>query len=367
MTVPRPPFSLLLAASLSLGLCSLTGAQDGRPTELEQDHPERPTQGQEENGARRSSVLSRLPGASLAPRLIPAGVRILGDRALQRIGPVVQREREFFRSLSQWMSGDPQLFEGFGVADSPRASEQRIRGVRGQSGDTEILRLRFRTPQEAETYALNRSDTLRYPTMVEVRGNQVVQIHSPKLLDPGYAARLREGAWRGLPHAGGAPTVAATYLSADEFFVEGRTSHPEFRAALDEAIRAIHQNTMTPSPTEGEIRTDRLAAGFDRSGDSATVWYSGDPDNAERIAAHAARFQAESRALANRERKKPQALGKPKPKPLTRGARKPLTSARTKPKPQGSRGPRASGTNPKPVQEGAGSVFERLVTKPLGK
>ena len=365
MTTARPLF--LLATGFALSLCTLAGAQDvpdSKPAQLSE------RQGDE------ASVMTRHPGV------------MLEQRGLEQVVSVATRERAYLRAMRDWLTGNTDM--GF---TSSRIDERRVRGLRGQSGQTEIQRLRFRSAEEAQAYALNSSNTLEYPTLIEVRGRQVVQIRSPRLLDVEQAARIREGAWLGLPHPEGPPSVAATYLAADEFYVEGQPSNASFNRTLEGAVAAIRNRNPVPmsaDATSGEVRNEDFAAGFDGS----SVWYSGDPAKAERITAHAERFRADSRALrkpsqSDRGRRpgKPKPGTKPgptdqdrpttkpgsKPRPGTKPGAKPGAKPGTKPRPTDQDRPTTKpkpaqrAQAPKPVQEGAGSAFQRLVTKPMEK
>jgi hypothetical protein len=121
------------------------------------------------------------------------------------------------------------------VERSPRVFQSH--GVRTHVGETEITRLRFPSKQHAERYVLFAASN-RAPRLVEVRGTQVVIASGPDLADPKKAAEIREAAWGGLPHVAGPPSVAATFITKDEFFFETRVPSRGKGDPIEEAFEA---------------------------------------------------------------------------------------------------------------------------------
>ncbi|MBL4848101.1 MAG: hypothetical protein JKY65_21505 [Planctomycetes bacterium] len=306
----------LIAAGIALGVPALANAQSAE----EEQKPERTAQPQ---GAEQRGLFPRT--RAFASRLLPTRAGALAKRALQRVAPLVAQEREYLRNLTAWLGGGSYGFVGGRVSDTKVTREQQVRGVEAQIGHTKIQRLRFRTAEAAQEFALHQA-VVRYPTLIEVRGNQVLQIQGRELLDPERATRLRERAWEGLPHAPGAPSLAAVYLGPDEFYLESRISNPDLRRSFERALEGIRARVTDES---GEIRTDDFAARVEHSPQlGSTVWFARQPRNADRIAAHAKAFQEASRRLSD-----------------------------------SAKGSASRGSS----HEGAGSTLERLLTRPMSR
>ena len=213
-------------------------------------------------------------------------------------------------------------------ASTPPAADAYTTG-RGLAIDmegVEVQRLRFRDAAEAQRYALYAAPTDRYPTSVEVRGRQVVLIHGEGLADPERAAQLREAAWDGLPAPDGPPSVAATYLASDQFFIENRTKDPELRRAIERAVEAAEERQK--AGVEGfEVDQSgariRLPNGFrseiEREGATERVWAAPSEEEAAEIEAQADAFAEGSAAQEGQQKPSAKTAQKGKPSPKKRG------------------------------------------------
>ncbi|HBP23095.1 MAG TPA: hypothetical protein DEA08_35650 [Planctomycetes bacterium] len=220
------------------------------------------------------------------------------------------------------------------------------RGLAVELEGLEVQRLRFRNPAEAQRYALYAVPTDRHPMSVEVRGRQVVVIHGEGLADPERATELRAAAWDGLPAPEGPPSVAATYLDDDQFFIENRTKDPELRRAIQGALEAAEERQK--AGVEGfEVDQSgariRLPSGFQseiaQDGAAQRIWAAPSSEEAAEVEAAADAFAEDSTELAEQAAeqagKKPGKLKKPAKKP---GKHKPKGKTPKKPqKPSGKK------------------------------
>lgn len=231
------------------------------------------------------------------------------------------------------------------------------RGLAVELDGLEVERLRFRNAAEAERYALYAVPTDRHPMSVEVRGRQVVVIHGEGLADPEQAAEIREAAWDGLPAPEGPPSVAATYLDSDQFFIENRTKDPELRRAIERAVEAAEERQK--AGVEGfEVDENgariNLPSGFqsevEREGAVDRIWAAPNAEAAEAIEEAADTFAEDSEELSGEVSDKPKSATK--------------TTAQNKGKSKGKTKSKAKG---KTAQKGKAKGKTAQKTKPSAR
>jgi hypothetical protein len=227
-----------------------------------------------------------------------------------------------------------------GEPQAPPAPVRTARGVRVSVGEASVERLRFRSADEAQRFAIYAADTTRYPHSIEVRGRQMVIVHGDVLRDPARAAKLRDAVWGTLPHAPGTPAVAATFLAPQEFFLETHIKNKELDGQIDRAISASKKKVAEGGErAEGiEVNGDRVnvemgfKAELERTSEGGYVWFAKDPKRAEGVASYATDFRATSAALAAKSTSKDQGQSTTKgDEQIRTGAGSRISSEITKP------------------------------------
>ncbi|MBL4846030.1 MAG: hypothetical protein JKY65_10930 [Planctomycetes bacterium] len=223
-------------------------------------------------------------------------------------------------------------FRSMGIGTPKRpAEETRYRyGVSAKVGDVSVERLRFPNAEDAQNYALYVADTNRQPVAIEVRGRQVVTTRGEALEDPVKAAAIRKAAWDVLPHAPGAPTVAATYLSNGDYFLETRIKNEDLDSQIDGGLAAARKQAAKGTShvqAYGDqvwATMDTFAAHIQRRKDGeGSVWVTLDPARADALARYASDYKRASRKLgpvAVRPTRPARATPPAKPKKTYEGA-----------------------------------------------
>jgi hypothetical protein len=144
----------------------------------------------------------------------------------------------------------------------------RARGVWAKVGGLEVLRFRFPSEDHAQRFAIYAAETEGHPTLLEVRGKQLVIARGERLRDPDELQRIRRAAWGVLPHAPGAPSVAGLTLSRGEHAYELRIPNADLDQLIDGAFEE-------EGVDEGHTLTQRWrghASQVARFEDRKTLW-----------------------------------------------------------------------------------------------
>jgi hypothetical protein len=184
------------------------------------------------------------------------------------------------------------------------------RGITASVGGVEVTRLRFPSADHAQRFALYGAKTLDSPTLVEVRGRQVVVARGDRLVKPKELEKVRAAAWSVLPHAPGAPSMSGVTLSRSNFAFESRVPNEDLdtftKGALDEA-----RKSPAPNSLQKEGKAIQIWEGHTSSAEAlergSRVWASGSHagiDTDPPIRALAESLSRGSDALANPGQKK---------------------------------------------------------------
>ena len=155
--------------------------------------------------------------------------------------------------------------------------QARARGLWSKIGDLEVLRLRFQSEEQAQRFAIYAAEVKGAPTLLEVRGKQLVIARGERLRDPQDLVRIRAGAWEILPHAPGAPSVAGLTLSRSEHAYELRIPNAELDQLVDGAFAEAEAKPGQGDVLEGPVLTQTWsghASQVARYDDRKTLWVS---------------------------------------------------------------------------------------------
>ena len=253
---------------------------------------------------------------------------------------------------------------------SAGVKQARARGLWSKIGDLELLRFRFPSQEHAQRFAIYAAETQCAPTLLEVRGKQLVIARGERLRDPEDLQRIRGAAWEVLPHAPGAPSVAGLTLSRRDHAYELRIPNPELDRLVDGAFAEVEAKPSQGDVLEGPVLTQTWsghASQVARYDDRKTLWVSrgsaqdGEPaikalaegmfQTSERLAQQA----KESPALATRSLGK--SRGVPQPVAVKPAQSKPAQSKPAQSKPVQSK---PAQTKPaRPRRDGFDTILEQ--------
>lgn len=202
------------------------------------------------------------------------------------------------RALGRSANTD-QVRHTYPLTAEPLGARGTTRGIRVQAGDVTVDRFRFPSEQAAFDYAMYGAD-LSDPSMVEVRGKQVVVVRGP-VADPERADTLMNAAWAGgLPTPPGAPSASAIFLGNGDQVIHTRQANPEFDEAFDKAVSKAKEKTDAETPgfskVQGGYDFALSATGFTgavtQEGDARSVVTAQSPARRALMAEHADRMAA---------------------------------------------------------------------------
>jgi hypothetical protein len=233
-------------------------------------------------------------------------------RTLRVRGIPSPQEAKYLRYLAQALgeSSDTSVVQvpysesdlGLRPGSPANLSDQVAKGVAARVGGVDVQRLRFRSADHAQRFAIYAAPTLETPTMVEVRGNQVVIARGERVSKPEDLERIRRAAWGVLHHAPGAPSVAGVVLSMSEFSYESRVRNEDLDAFVDGAI--VDAQGRPGATIEGGratvVRERHRSSAERHSGDLVTLWVAQGRNiqDPERMQAIGEGMLARSNALA---------------------------------------------------------------------
>lgn len=140
------------------------------------------------------------------------------------------------------------------ASEQPQRTQVAV-GVAARVGGLEVKRLRFRSREDAQKFAIYAVNVTGKPTLVEVRGRQLVIVRGERVSKPDELAAIREAAWSTLPKAPGAPSVAGLVLSGGTHSYSTRVPNEHLddfvKGALEEARRE-----GKPGVVDGERATE---------------------------------------------------------------------------------------------------------------
>ena len=151
----------------------------------------------------------------------------------------------------------------------------RARGLWSKIGGLEVLRFRFQSAEHAQRFAIYAAETQGHPTLLEVRGKQLVIARGERVADPQDLERIRSAAWAVLPHAPGAPSVAGLTLSRSEHAYELRIPNAELDRLIDGAFAESEAKPGQGDVLEGPVLTQTWsghASQVARYEDRKTLW-----------------------------------------------------------------------------------------------
>lgn len=195
----------------------------------------------------------------------------------------------------------------------------RARGVWTKVGGLEVLRFRFPSEGHAQRFAIYAAETEGHPTLLEVRGKQLVIARGERLRDPAELKRIRSAAWSVLPHAPGAPSVAGLTLSRAEHAYELRIPNADLDSLIDGAFEESEDSPHSGDVNEGHSlaqRWDGHASQVVRYDDRKTLWVASGraAQGQPKIKALASELFATSQRLAEAAEEKKNLATRPRPR-----------------------------------------------------
>jgi hypothetical protein len=170
-----------------------------------------------------------------------------------------------------------------------------------------VERARFETKEDALNYALHVADLTQHPSLIEVRGNQVLMVQGDRLRDPAATAQVRQAAWNHLPAPAGEPQVMGVFLGDQEFVLTSQSDDHELgeqlRAAMDAARQRTDRDGIQVQDDQARVELDNgFRARVDHSADGhGASWITYDPTRTEALDAYLDRLLADNEALNSAE------------------------------------------------------------------
>lgn len=213
-------------------------------------------------------------------------------RKLARVPSPAERSYVSTVALSLGATREASLIEvPYGLEDITRSRRGPevvrdfvSRGVMIQGEGVEIQRLRFQSPEHAQQFAVYGVSMSRTPTLVEVRGSQVVIARGERVGRPQDLLKIRAAAWDVLPHAPGAPSLAGVTLSPSTLAYETRVPSPRINDFLDGAMEEDRQRPQSGAELEAnrtKQRWDGHVHEVSRVGGLRTLWVAAGEDAVE--------------------------------------------------------------------------------------
>ncbi|MBL4845092.1 MAG: hypothetical protein JKY65_06185 [Planctomycetes bacterium] len=225
---------------------------------------------------------------TLTPLLLLIGTLAHAQSALDRIaGNADRRPVEISTSWSREAATQQErdYVQGFATALGIRRFIPRVSSIeqtyplatgngQGQSrgvafliyGDDTLRRLRFRSVEAAQDYALRVANlgTREAARAIQVLGKQVLIVSGPSVRDPEWLGRVLRAGWSGLPHAPRSPDFTALFLGRnDSVAIVSHLKNPELDAALRAAAGRAREAGLSTSLTLGERESFLLTSSAD--------------------------------------------------------------------------------------------------------